>query len=71
MKKLTIQIDGMTCNHCVAAVDKALRAVAGVESVEVNLSKKVAVLSVDSAKFVESAARDAIVAEGYTVVSVE
>lgn len=32
-----LTITGMTCNHCVAAVRKALAAVEGVEDVEVAL----------------------------------
>ena len=34
---ITLSISGMTCNHCVANVDKALKAVSGVESVVVTL----------------------------------
>jgi len=34
---ITLSISGMTCNHCVANVDKALKAVSGVESVLVTL----------------------------------
>ena len=42
---MTIQIEGMMCNHCRARVEKALKAVAGVESVEVKLEEKCAVVS--------------------------
>ena len=34
----TLRITGMTCNGCVRHVDKALRAVPGVSSVEVDLA---------------------------------
>ncbi|GAB6108502.1 heavy-metal-associated domain-containing protein [Fusibacter bizertensis] len=47
MKK-TIAIEGMSCNHCKMRVEKALSAVEGVEKVEVNLEKKVAVLELTS-----------------------
>jgi copper chaperone CopZ len=30
MEKLTLQIDGMSCGHCVARVEKALSSLAGV-----------------------------------------
>lgn len=33
----TLQIGGMTCEHCVGAVTKALKSVAGVDSVSVDL----------------------------------
>ena len=36
----TIRIEGMNCNHCRMAVEKALQQVAGVESVEVSLQQK-------------------------------
>ena len=35
----------MTCNHCVAAVNKALAKVPGVESADVSLEKAQAVVS--------------------------
>ncbi len=35
----TLHITGMTCGHCVAAVTAALKAVPGVESVQVNLER--------------------------------
>ena len=38
----TLKIEGMMCQHCVAHVTKALETVVGVESVEVNLKKKTA-----------------------------
>ncbi len=34
-----IKIEGMTCQHCVMAVEKALNAIDGVGSVEVSLEK--------------------------------
>jgi copper chaperone len=33
----TLQIDGMTCQHCVRSVTKALQDVAGVDNVSVDL----------------------------------
>jgi copper chaperone len=35
----TLRITGMTCNGCVRHVDKALRAVSGVSTVEVSLAE--------------------------------
>ena len=34
----TLQIKGMTCEHCVRAVTKALQSVAGVDNVSVDLA---------------------------------
>jgi len=35
----TIKIKGMTCNHCVMAVAKALNEIEGIQKVNVDLSK--------------------------------
>ncbi|MDY6836752.1 MAG: cation transporter [Thermodesulfobacteriota bacterium] len=35
----TVKIKGMSCNHCVMAVTKALREIDGVKDVEVDLKK--------------------------------
>ena len=40
-----MKIEGMMCNHCTAHVQKALEALDGVESVEVSLEDKKAVLT--------------------------
>jgi len=47
----TIQIRGMSCNHCVTAVTKALGAIDGVSNVKVDLAKGEA--SFDEAKPVD------------------
>jgi len=69
MKKV-MQINGMNCNHCVMAVEKALSAVTDVKTVKVDLAKKQAVISMD--KEVADAALTAAVTEaGFTVVGIE
>ncbi len=48
--KVTLNIEGMTCQHCVAAVGKALAAVDGVDEViEVSLQKNSATVRGDAA----------------------
>jgi copper ion binding protein len=65
MKK-TLKIEGMMCQHCVAHVTKALQAVDGVLSVEVNLKKKTAV--VELSKTVEDEVFVSVITEaGYEV----
>jgi mercuric transport protein len=46
-KHVALEITGMTCGHCVAAVKKALAAVPGVGEVEVTLAPARAVVSFD------------------------
>lgn len=41
----TLKVTGMTCNHCKMHVEKALSAVPGAESVQVDLAKGEAVVS--------------------------
>lgn len=41
-------IEGMSCQHCVAHVETALRRVAGVRNVKVDLDRKRAVVEVEA-----------------------
>ncbi|HWP51279.1 MAG TPA: heavy metal translocating P-type ATPase [Clostridia bacterium] len=47
MKKI-IMVNGMSCQHCQASVEKALSAVQGVASAKVNLAKKTATVTLES-----------------------
>jgi copper chaperone len=42
MDKTQINIVGMTCNHCKAAVARAIQGVSGVQSVDVDLPEGIA-----------------------------
>ncbi|HVA30649.1 MAG TPA: heavy metal-associated domain-containing protein [Gaiellaceae bacterium] len=44
MAEFTYRVPGMTCGHCTQAVGDELRALAGVESVEVDLETKLVVV---------------------------
>lgn len=56
MSDTVLKIEGMSCNHCKMAVEKALQKVAGVAKAEVDLNKKEAVVegSVDRAELVKA-----------------
>ncbi len=45
MSETVLKIEGMKCNHCKMAVEKALKGVDGVSSVQVDLAKKEAVVA--------------------------
>ena len=63
----TIKIKGMSCNHCVMAVNKALSEIDGVTDVKVDLSNGEATF--EEAKSVDmSRVRDKIKEAGYDVV---
>lgn len=42
--KQNIIIEGMSCGHCTGSVEKALKGIAGVSSVKVDLASKTAVV---------------------------
>lgn len=60
-----IAIEGMSCGHCVARVEKALKSVTGVTAVEVSLAGKSA--SVTGEGLAEEALRAAVEDAGYEV----
>ncbi|HOA40084.1 MAG TPA: cation transporter [Halanaerobiales bacterium] len=66
MKKI-LEIDGMTCAHCAARVKKELEKIEGVESVEVNVEEKKAVVSLNTAIF-EVKLKAAVEEAGYEVI---
>ena len=69
MKKI-VHVNGMSCAHCQAAVEKALMGVAGVEKAEVNLKKKLAEVKL-AAEVSDAALMDAVNEAGFEAVSVE
>lgn len=66
----TLSIEGMSCGHCVAHVEEALKELCGVKSVKVSLQDKTAVVElahdVEDKKF-----KDAIDEAGYELVRVQ
>lgn len=67
MKK-TVKIEGMMCGHCVAHVEKALKALDGVTEVTVSLEDKQAVVAGDVS---DEALKAAIADAGYEVVGIQ
>ncbi|TFJ94382.1 copper chaperone CopZ [Lentibacillus salicampi] len=64
----TLDVRGMTCDHCESAVKGALERLEGVQGVEVNLGTgKVDVTYDDSLVNIESM-REAVEEQGYDVV---
>ncbi len=66
MERIKLKIDGMTCGHCVSAVDKALKRVDGVTVEQVGVGS--AVLSFDAATTSTDVITQAVEDEGYSVV---
>ena len=65
-KKLKIQ--GMTCNHCVMRVAKALKGLPGVQDAQVDLQTSEAAVTYDEAKVSVDKLSTAVVDAGYKVV---
>jgi copper chaperone len=64
---ITLQVEGMTCNHCKAAVTNALEELAGVTAVEVHLQEGTVDVQFDEAKVTVEALKEAIEEQGYDV----
>ncbi len=64
----TISIEGMHCQHCVAAVTEALNGVEGVEKVAVSLENNNAV--VEGNGFADAALKEAVEDTGFDVTGI-
>ena len=65
MEKVTLNVKGMTCNHCVVAVQKSLEAIEGVVSANVTLSPPRAVVNCDPSRVSVDRLTAATGEEGY------
>ena len=68
MKKCEINIEGMTCSACAVHVEDAVKKVAGVDSVQVNLLTHKAKIVYDEKRTGEESFRDAVRKAGYRPV---
>jgi len=66
----TMQIEGMMCGHCEAAVKRALEALPEVEAAEADHEAGTALVTL-RAEVPDSALKQAVEAEGYTVVGIQ
>lgn len=65
MIETTIQIDGMSCQHCVMRVKKAVEGLAGVVKSDVEVGQ--AKVAFDESKIQKKEIEDAIVKAGYKI----
>lgn len=70
MKKIDIMVGGMSCQHCVKAVERALQSVDGVKSVQVDLANNKATVEIDESIFDIKKAQDEIIDQGYEYLGV-
>ncbi len=69
MKK-KLNIEGMTCGHCVGRVDKALSAMEGISEVDVNLDEKMATVTMEK-EVPDEKLKSEIESNGYKVIGIE
>jgi copper chaperone len=62
-----LNVEGMSCQHCVHAVKSSVGALAGVETVNVSLEKKLVTVGFDPGVTSLESIKHAIRDEGYTV----
>ena len=67
MSQITLPVEGMTCNHCKMAVEKALLKVPGVSRAEVDLAGQKASVDYDAAKASRDQLVKAVTDAGYSV----
>jgi copper chaperone len=69
MEKTVLKVNGMSCNHCVKAVTKAVEALDGIDSVSVDLDAKTVTVAYDTEKTPLDRIKLEIEDQGYEVVA--
>jgi copper chaperone len=67
MEHVTINIEGMSCEHCVKAVTDAVAALPSVSDISVDLDGGTASMTYDHAEISLDAIKEAIEDQGYDV----
>jgi len=68
MKKIILNVEGMSCSHCVNAIKKSVGELDGVSNVDIDLAAKSVKVEFDSNKVSEENIKLAIEDQGYDVV---
>ncbi|MDR2699596.1 MAG: copper ion binding protein [Nitrososphaerota archaeon] len=69
MEKLTLKVEGMSCEHCVNAITRAVNALSGVFNVTVDLKTKTATVEYNSALVTPDRIRSKIEEQDYDIIS--
>ncbi|MDC3418132.1 copper chaperone CopZ [Aquibacillus salsiterrae] len=62
-----IDVKGMSCGHCVSAVESSVKELEGIETVSVDLASNKVTVSFDDSKVQLTAVHEAIEEAGYEV----
>lgn len=68
MPKKELKVSGMTCSHCRAAVETALKTLNGVNAVDVDLATGNVIVDYDDGAAAEQELTEAIRNAGYEVI---
>ncbi len=68
MENVTLNVKGMSCGHCVKAVESSVGELNGVDSVNVNLEAGQVAIAFDSAAVTLDTIKETIDDQGYDVV---
>lgn len=68
MEHIQFQVEGMSCGHCVNAIETALSKEVGVQSVQVNLDKGTVMIDYNADQVSESTLSLTIENQGFDVV---
>ena len=68
MGSVTLNVQGMTCGHCVKAVETSVGALAGVQEVNVDLAQAKVTVAFDEATVSVDQIKETIDEQGYDVV---
>lgn len=67
MQSVTLKVDGMSCGHCVKAVESSVGELNGVEKVNVSLADAEVAISFDEAQVSLDQIKETIEEEGYDI----
>ena len=68
MSTIVLNVEGMSCGHCVKSVEGALSKLAGISSAQVSLENKNVTVMYDEAAVTVDVMKEAIEEQGYDVV---
>ena len=68
MANQTLNVEGMTCNHCVQTIKEAVNNLVGISRVEVDLENKQVAVEYDKALLKLDSITDKIVEIGFEVI---
>jgi len=68
MENVTLNVQGMSCGHCVKAVEGSVGELNGVDTVKVNLEAGQVDVAFDSSKVTVDTIKETIDDQGYDVV---